>query len=49
MARNEQLLGTVQESQRDTYRRLLAEAREQYDEIQRELTALVKVLQDLGA
>lgn len=47
MARNEQLLGTVQETQRETYRRLLAEAREQYDEIQRELTALVKVLQEM--
>jgi CheY-like chemotaxis protein len=48
IARNQQQLETVPAEQRETYRRLLAEAQEQYEEIQRELSALAKVLQELG-
>lgn len=47
VTRNKQQLETVPADQRETYRRLVAEAQEQYDEIQRELTALIKVLQEL--
>jgi CheY-like chemotaxis protein len=45
VGRNQQLLDTVPPDQRDTYRRLLAETQEQFDEIQRELVVLVNVTQ----
>lgn len=47
MARTQQQLVTVPESQRETYRQLLKEAEEQYEELQRELDALGKTLQNL--
>jgi CheY-like chemotaxis protein len=47
VTRNKQQLEAVPADQRETYRRLVAEAQEQYNEIQRELTVLVKVLQEL--
>jgi CheY-like chemotaxis protein len=47
--RNQQQLESVPLDQRDTYRRLLAEAQGHYDEIQRELAALMNVLQELPA
>ncbi len=47
VTRNKQQLESVPADQRETYRRLVAEAQEQYNEIQRELTVLVKVLQEL--
>jgi hypothetical protein len=34
--------------QRETYNHLMAESQEQYDELQRELTVLNQVLQELG-
>jgi len=48
VARNKEQLATLPEDQRETYARLLAEAQEQYDELQRELSVLVKVLQQLN-
>lgn len=47
ISRNQQQLDTVPEIQRETYRRLLIEAQEQYDEIQRELKELARVMQSL--
>jgi CheY-like chemotaxis protein len=47
IARSEQQLTAAPETQRDTYRHLLTEAKDQYDEIQRELGVLAKVLQEL--
>jgi CheY-like chemotaxis protein len=47
IARTQQQLVTVPESQRETYRQLLKEAEEQYEELQRELDALSKTLQNL--
>jgi CheY-like chemotaxis protein len=47
IARNQQQLETVPEAQRETYRHLIAEAQEQYDEIQRELSVLAEVLQNM--
>jgi len=47
IARTQQQLDSAAEPQRETYRHLLAEAQEQYDEIQRELSVLVNVLQDV--
>lgn len=47
VTRNKQQLEAVPADQRETYRHLVAEAQEQYNEIQRELTVLVKVLQEL--
>ncbi len=44
IARNQQQLESVPPDQRDTYQRLLAESQEQYDEIQRELNVLSRVL-----
>ena len=46
-ARTQQQLESALADQRETYRRLVAEAQEQYDEIQRELAVLVKVMQEL--
>ena len=48
ITRNKEQLEVLPEDQRETYRRLIAEAQEQYDEIQRELAVLVKVLQELN-
>jgi CheY-like chemotaxis protein len=48
IARSQQQLDAALPDQRETYRRLLAEAQEQFDEIQRELGVLVTVLQRLG-
>jgi CheY-like chemotaxis protein len=47
IARTQQQLDSAAEPQRETYRHLLAEAQEQYDEIQRELSVLANVLQDV--
>jgi CheY-like chemotaxis protein len=47
IARTQQQLDSAAEPQRETYRHLLAEAEEQYDEIQRELSVLANVLQDV--
>lgn len=47
IARTQQQLDSAAEPQRETYRHLLAEAQEQYDEIQRELSLLANVLQDV--
>jgi CheY-like chemotaxis protein len=47
IARTQQQLVTVPESQRETYRNILKEAQEQYDEIQRELEALSQVFLNL--
>jgi CheY-like chemotaxis protein len=47
IARTQQQLENASETQRETYHRLLAEAQEQYDEIQRELAVLAGVLQEL--
>jgi CheY-like chemotaxis protein len=47
IARTQQQLVTVPESQRETYRNALAEAQAQYDEIQRELVVLTQVLNTL--
>lgn len=48
VARNQQQVETVPEDQRETYLRLIAEAQEQYDEIQRELAVLIQVLNELS-
>jgi CheY-like chemotaxis protein len=47
IARTQQQLDSAAEPQRETYRHLLAEAQEQYDEIQRELSVLANVLQEV--
>ena len=47
IARTQQQLDSAAEPQRETYRHLLAEAEEQYDEIQRELSVLANVLQEV--
>jgi DNA-binding response OmpR family regulator len=47
IVRTQQQLVTVPESQRETYRQLLKEAQEQYEELQRELEALAKTLQNV--
>jgi CheY-like chemotaxis protein len=47
IARNQQQLESAPQAQHETYRRLLREAQEQYDEIQHELTVLTQVLQKL--
>jgi CheY-like chemotaxis protein len=47
IARTQQQLVTVSESQRETYRHALAEAQAQHEEIQRELDALTQVLNTL--
>jgi CheY-like chemotaxis protein len=46
ITRTQQQLDNAAEPQRETYRHLLAEAQEQYDEIQRELSLLANVLQE---
>jgi CheY-like chemotaxis protein len=45
--RNQQQLQGLPNGQRETYRRLIAEAQGQFDEIQRELAVLSRLLQDL--
>ncbi len=47
MARSRQQLESLPDDQRDTYRRLLAEAQSQYDEIQHELSVLTSLLTEL--
>ena len=47
VARSHQQLESLPDDQRETYRRLLAEAQVQYDEIQRELAVLSSLLQEL--
>ena len=47
VARSHQQLGNLPADQRDTYKRLLSEAQVQYDEIQRELSVLSSLLQEL--
>jgi CheY-like chemotaxis protein len=47
VARSHQQLESLPADQRDTYRRLLSEAQVQYDEIQRELSVLSSLLQEL--
>jgi CheY-like chemotaxis protein len=47
IARTQQQLVTVPESQRETYRHALTEAQTQFDEIQRELDALSQILSTL--
>jgi CheY-like chemotaxis protein len=47
LSRNRHQAWGVPAEQRDTYDRLLAESQEQYDELQRELSVLNQVLQDL--
>jgi CheY-like chemotaxis protein len=47
IGRTQQQLDSAAEPQRETYRHLLVEAQEQYDEIQRELSLLANVLQDV--
>ena len=48
IARVQSQLETAPEDPHDTYRRLLAEAQAQRDEIQRELAALINLLRDLN-
>jgi CheY-like chemotaxis protein len=48
VARNQQQLDSVAPAQRETYRRLLTEAQEQFDELQRELGVLANATQGLG-
>lgn len=47
IARNQQQLAGLPRDQQETYRKLVGEAQDQYDEIQRELSVLMKVLQEL--
>ncbi|MDW8326331.1 MAG: response regulator [Anaerolineales bacterium] len=47
IARTQQQMAAVEPAQRETYRHALAEAQAQYEEIQRELEALAKVLPNL--
>jgi DNA-binding response OmpR family regulator len=47
ISRNQEQSQNLSNGGRDTYRRLIAEAQGQYDEIQRELAVLSKLLQDL--
>ena len=46
IARNQQQLTGLPEESKDTYRKLIADAQAQYDEIQRELSALLKVMKE---
>jgi CheY-like chemotaxis protein len=46
IGRNQQQMQNLPPEQRETYRRLVAEAQSQYDAIQAELTILTKVLQE---
>lgn len=47
IARNRQQMDNLPADQRETYRKLITEEQEQYDEIQRELTVLSKLLNEL--
>ncbi len=46
IARNQQQLASLPEESKETYRRLIADAQGQYEEIQRELAALLKVMNE---
>jgi len=48
ISRNQQILSTLPEAGKDTYRKLIADAQTQHDEIQRELAALLKVLNEIN-
>lgn len=48
IARSKEQLALLPEEQKETYRRLVAEVQEHYNELQRELAVLVKTLQDLS-
>jgi CheY-like chemotaxis protein len=48
ITRNQQILTTLPDAGKDTYRKLIADAQLQYDEIQRELTALLNVLNEIN-
>jgi CheY-like chemotaxis protein len=48
ITRNQQILTTLPEAGKDTYRKLIADAQMQYDEIQRELAALLNVLNEIN-
>lgn len=48
ISRNQQILGTLPEAGKGTYRKLIADAQLQHDEIQRELNALLKVLNEIN-
>ncbi len=48
VTRNRQQAESMPAAQRETYETLVAEAQEQYDEIQRELVVLVGVMQELA-
>jgi CheY-like chemotaxis protein len=45
LVRNKQLIDSIPEDSRETYRKLIADTQTQCDEIQRELAALLKVMQ----
>jgi CheY-like chemotaxis protein len=47
IARNQQILATLPEESKATYRKFIADAQAQYDEIQRERTALLKAMNEL--
>jgi CheY-like chemotaxis protein len=47
IGRNQQQMQNLPPEQRETYRRLVAEAQSQYDAIQAELTTLITMLQDM--
>jgi CheY-like chemotaxis protein len=49
LARSQRQLETAPADQQETYRKLVAEAEEQHAEIERELAALLKMLQELEA
>jgi len=46
ITRNQQVLATLSEENKPTYRKLIADAQAQYDEIQRELAALLKAMNE---
>lgn len=46
ITRNQQILAGLPEDSKPTYRKLIADAQSQYDEIQRELTALLKAMSE---
>jgi predicted secreted protein len=46
IARNQQQVGTIASENQGTYRKLIEDAQAQRDEIQRELTVLIKVIND---
>jgi CheY-like chemotaxis protein len=48
ISRNKEQLANLPEESRETYRKLIADAQAQYDEIQRELSALLKVMSEVS-